>query len=261
MGKVLPGPVEQALPDQGEARNSDDDRLGVERLRDPERRQALPGGAGHDHPAPGLGGEMLLRCLDRCLLVRPGRPRLQLGSLALDLGLDPLPVLIRQPQPSVEADLGRVPEVLVLADRLGTGVGDNGERDVLAGNEGKAGERGQFTVGQRLLGVRPELALNRPELAIVGPGQQVNAFVGGRQIEPLANPGRDFLRHPPDVFQLRPVLGVRLEVELGDPLECFAGVDFRAGGQRRPQCCPVRAANDEAVDPVHGLAMQTSRGL
>lgn len=85
-----------------------------------------------------------------------------------------------------------------MGDALGGGA-DDAECEPVAHPEGEAGEGGNFPPGERMVGSLAILALDGPEFAVVGFGDDVDALVGGRELEFP----RDGLRHfllEPDVF-------------------------------------------------------------
>jgi len=92
---------------------------------------------------------------------------------------------------------------------------------------------------QLLVRVLAVLALNRPELALVGLGYQVDTLVGRRQLQLLPD-GRRNLLQAPDAFKLGPVKRGELQESLRQILEAIAlfllrearplGMDLRPGG-------------------------------
>ena len=76
----------------------------------------------------------------------------------------------------------------------------------------------------------PILALDSPEFAVVGLSDEINALIGGRQLELL----RDGLRHftvKPDVFELARVFRLQQQIGFDEVLEEIALLLFRQGTQ------------------------------
>ena len=95
--------------------------------------------------------------------------------------------------------------------------------------EGQAGEGRYVGVCQLLIGVLPILTLYGPELAFVGLCDQVDAFVGGRQVKPLTRNGRNLVEVP-DMLELGRVFGCKLEIGLCQVFEPIAFLFLRLGG-------------------------------
>lgn len=102
-------------------------------------------------------------------------------------------------------------------------MGDDPERYATAIDECESGKGGEFAVGERLGRIRPELALDRPVRAIPRLGYEINAFIGGWQVQMLFYFCGYFRRAAPDVFELDAVFGVGLKIELGESFEEITG--------------------------------------
>jgi len=107
-----------------------------------------------------------------------------------------------------------------MGDALGGGT-DDAEGKIPADSEGKAGEGGDVTPGERMVGVLAILALDRPEVAVVGLGDDVDALVGGGELEFPRDGLRDFALEP-DMLEFAGVFRFELEVGFDEFLEQVA---------------------------------------
>lgn len=182
VGGAFTRPYLQGLFDQGEAGDSDDDALRSERPGEEPGREALAGAARHDELTTGglVLGEVLQAVTDGVLLVGPGRAGLQGRRLVRELGpqlVEELGVELLPGVQGAEADPFLSP---VEAGDSFRGRADQGKGESLAGLEGQAREGGDVRMRQLLIRVLAVLALDRPELALVGLGHEVDALVGRR---------------------------------------------------------------------------------
>ncbi len=68
--------------------------------------------------------------------------------------------------PAVEANLDRVAHQMTLANRLGTGMSNNTQSDVVARIEREARKGAQFSPSQTLVALATEFALDCPIFAV-----------------------------------------------------------------------------------------------
>ena len=184
VGGAFTGPHLQGLLDQGEAGDGDDDALGPEGLCQEPGREALAGAAGHDELTTGglALGEVLQAVTDGVLLVGTGRAGLQDRRLVRELGPQLVEELGVELLPGVQGAEADPLLVTVEAGDTFRRRADQGEGEALAGLERQAREGGDVRVRQLLVRVLTVLTLDRPELALVGLGYEVDALVGRRQL-------------------------------------------------------------------------------
>ncbi len=84
------------------------------------------------------------------------------------------------------------------------------------------------------------LALNGPELAFLGLGNEVDAFVGIREVQPVADRGWHFAVEP-YMAQFGCVLGVKQEISLNQFLKQVALLLFRQTGELLLEVVPAGA--------------------
>ena len=125
---------------------------------------------------------MLQAVTDGVLLVRAGRAGLQDSRLIRELGTQLVEELSVELLPGVQSTEADPLLVTVEAGDTFRRRADEGEGEALAGLEGQARESRDVRVRQLLVCVLAVLALDRPELALVGLGYEVDALVGRRQL-------------------------------------------------------------------------------
>jgi hypothetical protein len=138
-------------------------------------------------------------------VVRQERP----GSVE-ELAVEPVPRLA-----------GEETDALPFLEHVGVPlavVGDEAEGDVAGDPERQAREGGDLPPSERAAVAVAVLALDRPELAVPGLRDQVDALVGGGKVEVPAHLRRHLLEQP-HVRELGRVHRVDGEVELGEELE------------------------------------------
>ena len=156
---------------------------------DPIGGEALAAAAGHDEFAA-------LRLLDDEVL--DGRPSPRSSGAGVGFSGFSTSGLVGEVRPQAGEEIGieRLPDIqraesdaLLILEHMGDALGggaDDPEGKSAADPEGEAGEGGNIAPGQRVIGVLPILALDGPELAVVGLGDEVDALIGGGQLEFLA---------------------------------------------------------------------------
>lgn len=130
------------------------------------------------------------------LLVRAGAQRFQRFRLVREMraqspeeiGIESLPAIQR-----TEADALLFLEHM--SDALGGGA-DDAKREPATDAKGQTRESGNLTPSQGLIGVVPILALNGPELALIGLNDEINALIAGGELE--------FLRYRKGNFPVQP---------------------------------------------------------
>ena len=120
---------------------------------------------------------------------------------------------------------------------------DQGEGESLAGLKRQARESRDVRMRQLLVRILAVLALDRPELALVGLGNKVDTLVGRRQLQFLSDGWRNLLQVP-DAFQLRPVKRGELQEGLRQILETVAFFLLRETRPLRMDLAPRGAAGD-----------------
>jgi len=136
-------------------------------------------------------------------------------------------------------------QILKQAGDAGGRGADECEGDFAANGEGERSEGGEFAVGEGGVGVAAVFRLDGPEFAGVSAGDDVDAFVARREIEPGADVGGDFVVKP-DVGELRAIDGIRAEMVADDVFEGGAAFEIGAAGERGGALRPVGDAVEEA---------------
>ena len=91
-----------------------------------------------------------------------------------EIGIEPLPDIQRTE-----------PDALLFLEHMGNALGagaDDAKRESATDAKGQARERGNLAPSQGLIGVLPILALDSPELAVVGFSDEINAPISGGQL-------------------------------------------------------------------------------
>ena len=184
-------------------------------------------------------------------LVRPGLERLEARGLAAEARPKPVEELRVEPLPDIQrAEADAVLLFQDMGDALG-GRTDQAERDVAADTERQSSESGKLAPRERVGGVLPVLALDRPKLAVPGFGDEINALVGVRELQPVADGGRH-VGEPPHGAQLGGVLGIEEEIGPDQFLEQVTLLLVGQAGETLPEHVPVGAIPG-------GVSQQTAR--
>jgi hypothetical protein len=130
-----------------------------------------------------------------------------------EIGIEPLPDIQR-----TESD------ALLFLEHMSNALGggaDDAKRKSATDPKGQPGERGNLTPSQGRIGVLPILALDSPELAVVGLSDEINALIGDRQLEFLRHRRRHFTVQP-DMPELARIFGLQQQVGFDEFLEYVA---------------------------------------
>jgi hypothetical protein len=126
------------------------------------------------------------------------------------------------------------------------GGADDAKRKSATHAKREAREGGNLAPCQGLIGVLPILALDGPELAVVGLYDEINTLIGGRQLEFL----RDGLRHfavQPNVLELAGILRFQEQIGFDEFLEHVALLLFGQVAQLALNVRPRGAASNCAM--------------